>query len=432
MLKRLIIDDLIKWKNDNCKKVLIIKGARQVGKTYIIDHFGKNYFKNYIRINFEETPSLKEIFSNDLDADTIYNKISFIFPTIKINKDTLIFLDEIQSCPNARVALKFLAIDNRAFVIASGSLLGINYNEVSSFPVGYTIELQLYSLTFLEFLLANNHEKIVNILQSCYDNKTPIDEFYHKKMMDLFKLYIVVGGMPSVVNEYINNKSLHDVRVIQKNIISNYLDDISKYAENNEKTKIRDCFLSIPKNLAKDYKKFQYSVVKKNGRTKDYDGSLRWLIDAGLITCCYNVTHLELPLEGNSKEDEFKVYLNDTGLLLSMFDDESGLDILNDNLGIYKGAIYENIISDILTKNNKKLYYYRKKSGLELDFLIREKESNNLTIIEVKSSENTKAKSFNLTLNETPNINGIKLSKRNISKHNKYIEYPLYLSMFIK
>ena len=433
MLKRLIIDDLIKWKDNQEKKVLIVKGARQVGKTFIINHFGNNYYDNYIMINFEETPSAKDIFSGDLDANTIYNKISLLFPNKPINKNTLIFLDEIQSCPNARVALKFLAIDDRTDIIASGSLLGINYIEVSSFPVGYTLELQMYSLNFIEYLFAYGYdEKMLNNLYDSYVNKNKIDAFIHKKMMEVFKEYIIVGGMPSAVYSYIKNKSFHDVRIIQKNIISNYLDDISKYAKGNEKTKARECFLSIPKNLSKDYKKFQYSVVKKKGRAKDYEGSLRWLIDAGLISCCYNVTQLELPLEGNAINEEFKVYLNDTGLLLSMFDDESGLDILNDNLGIYKGAIYENIIAEILTKSNKKLYYFRKKSGLELDFLLREKESSQLSVIEVKSSENTKAKSFDLSLKTTENLKGIKLSKRNISIHNNYIEYPLYLSMFIK
>lgn len=248
-------------------------------------------------------------------------------------------------------------------------------------------------------------------------------------MMQLFKEYIVVGGMPRVVSEFTNTHNFGEVLRIQKEIINDYLDDIAKYAGGNEKAKARACFLSIPKQLAKVNKKFQYSVVKSGGTSKKYEGSLMWLFDAGIINFCHNLSKPELPLEGYSIEDQFKVYMNDTGLLISMLEEGSGKDIIDGNLGIYKGAIYENIIAETFTKLEKKLYYFQFKDKIEIDFFI--KKNNLATAIEVKSADNTKSKSLNSMINNRNVQYGIKLSSKNIGGKEKIDSIPLYMAMFL-
>ncbi|MEG1362918.1 MAG: AAA family ATPase, partial [Clostridia bacterium] len=329
MLKRKITKQLIEWKNDKDKMCLMIKGARQVGKTYIIDKFARENYKNYVYINFDEMPSYKSIFDGNLDPDTIIKQITVNIPNVNlIPNETIIFLDEIQNCPNARTALKFLSIDKRFDVVASGSLLGINYKEVPSFPVGYIETIEMYSLDFEEFLWANGmSEDAINIIKEYFDKKEEVPLAMHIKMMELFKEYIVVGGMPKVVSDFVQTHNFVNVLKKQKEIISNYLDDIAKYANGCEKAKARECFLSVPKHLSKDYKKFQYSLVDCNGTAKKYAGSLMWLYDAGIINYCYNLTIPNLPLEGNSINNQFKVYMNDTGLLMAMLEEGSAKDI---------------------------------------------------------------------------------------------------------
>jgi len=431
MLKRKIYDKLIEWKNQKNKLCLMIKGARQVGKTYIIRFFGKTEYQSFLEINFDIANHNKEIFDSGLDADTILSRISLKFPDFKlINGKTLIFIDEIQNCPNARTALKFLAEDKRFDIIASGSLLGVNHKEVPSFPVGYVDEITMYSLDFEEFLYAMGHnQELINLLKHHYDNLIPIDNFIHNQMLALFKQYIVVGGMPRVVSEYITNKHYGEVLRMQKTIVSNYLDDIAKYAESQEKVKARECFISIPRQLAKEYKKFQYSIVEKRGRASKYAGSLQWLLDAGIISRCYNLSTPSMPFLVNRIEEEFKIYMNDTGLLVSMLDEGTQNKILNGDLGIYSGAIYENIIAEIFTKNHKSLYYYAKNSSIEIDFIIYYQQEP--TAVEVKTADNTKSKSLTVLLNNYPKIKGIKLSSKNIGFTTKTINIPLYLSIFL-
>ena len=432
MLERKIINDLINWKNNPNKGALIVKGARQVGKTFIIDKFAKENYENYIYINFIENENYQTIFSESLDVETLIKQISLRVPNAKlIPNKTIIFLDEIQSCPRARAALKFLAIDKRFDVIASGSLLGINYKEVPSYPVGQVDYLEMFSLDFEEFCWANGVSKeSINDIKEYFLNLKPVPTAMHEKMLELFKEYIVVGGMPRVVSEFVTNHNFADVLKLQRAILTDYTDDISKYAEANEKTKARECFLSIPKHLAKDYKKFRYSLVSNGGTSRKYEGSLMWLYDAGIINFCYNLSIPELPFEGNAKSDVFKVYMKDTGLLMAMLEDGSQEDIIDGNLGIYKGAIYENIIADIFTKLGKKLYYFEHNSTIEMDFFIRyEKEA---TAIEVKSAMNTKSKSLN-TLMEKWNVSkAIKLSTKNISiGQNNIINLPIYMAIFL-
>ena len=431
MLKRKITQKLIDWKNDKNKKCLIVNGARQVGKTYIIDDFGKNYYENYVRINFIERPELIKIFDNSLNAEEIIKMLKVNLPEFNfVPEKTLIFFDEIQVCPNAITALKFLTIYNKYDIIVSGSLLGLSYKYVSSFPVGYVERLTLYSLDFEEFLWANGiTDDSINYVRSFYDNNKVVPDIVHEKMMKLFKDYIVIGGMPEVVETYVMENDYLKAYELQKQIIEDYRNDIIKYAEGNMKPKIRACFDSIPKHLSKDYKKFKYSDVESGASSRKYGGCLQWLNDAGIINFCYNLNTLELPLEGNSKSDVFKVYMSDTGLLMAMLEEGSQLEILNGNLGIYKGAIYENIIADIFAKKDKKLYYFEKNSTLEIDFILR--LNNKIVPIEVKSADNTKSKSLKTVIEKYNIENGIKLSSKNVGVSDNIYSYPLYMSIFI-
>ncbi len=431
MLQRKIYQSLLEWKNQKERMCLVVKGARQVGKTFIIDKFARENYENYIYMNFDESPGYKAIFDGDLDVENLIKQISLRVPNASIipNK-TIIFLDEIQNCPNARTALKFLSLDKRFDVIASGSLLGINYKEVESFPVGYTEQIEMNSLDFEEFLWANGitPQSILDV-RDYFEKKQVVPTAIHERMMSLFKEYIVVGGMPRVVNDFVQNHNFANVLKIQKAIINDYQDDIAKYAEGAEKTKARACFLSIPKHLSKDYKKFRYSLVMPSGSLRKYAGSLMWLYDAGIINFCHNLEIPQLPLEGNSKSDIFKVYMKDTGLLVAMLDEGTQEDIIDGNLGIYKGAIYENIIADMLAKKGKKLYYFEYNSTLEVDFFIRFEKV--ITAIEVKSAGNKKSKSLETVMNKYNVKKGIKLAPSNYGRKNNIDIFPIYMAMFL-
>lgn len=431
MLKRKIYQSLIEWKKQTEKMCLVVKGARQVGKTFIIDKFARENYENYVYINFDENPGYKVIFDGDLDVNNLIKQISLRVPNVSlVPHKTIIFLDEIQNCPNARTALKFLALDKRFDVIASGSLLGINYKEVESFPVGYTEQLEMYSLDFEEFLWANGiEEQSILDVKEFFDKKEVVPQAMHERMMELFKEYIVVGGMPRVVNDFVKNHNFANVLKFQKAIISDYEDDIAKYADGSEKAKARACFLSIPKHLSKDYKKFRYSLVMPSGSSRKYAGSLMWLYDAGIINFCHNLEIPQLPLEGNSKSDTFKVYMRDTGLLVAMLDEGTQEDIIDGNLGIYKGAIYENIIGDVLAKKGKKLYYFEYNSTLEVDFFIRYERV--ITAIEVKSSGNSKSKSLETLMEKYGVKKGIKLAPSNYGKKGEIDIFPIYMAMFL-
>ena len=431
MLERKIHKQLLEWKNRADRQCLLVKGARQVGKTYSIDRFCRENYNHYIYINFDINTDYASIFDGALDSETIIKNLSLIFRNVKIVPgETVVFLDEIQNCPRARTALKFLAIERPFDVIASGSLLGINYKEVPSFPVGYVNHIEMHSLDFEEFCWANGMtQEALGYLASYFNKLEMVPTAVHERMMSLFREYIVIGGMPAAVNSFLHSHSFSAVYDTQRGILQDYLDDIAKYAEGTEKAKARECFLSIPRNLAKDYKKFQYSVVSKGGSSRKYGGSLMWLQDAGIISYCYNLSTPQLPLEGNSKNDEFKIYMRDTGLLLAMLEEGSQKDIIDGNLGIYKGAVYENIIADIFTKSCKKLYYFCIPNKIEVDFIIRhEREA---TAIEVKSSENTKSKSMNSIMENHDVKRGIKLSTKNIGSIGNVLSLPLYMAMFL-
>jgi len=431
MLKRKLEKQLFEWKNNPDRMPLVVKGARQVGKTFTIDKFCRKNYSHYYNIDFNEMPKFKDVFGGDLDTITILKNLTLEIPDLKLVPGaTVIFLDEIQNCPNARTALKFLAKDERFDVIATGSLLGINYQEVTSFPVGYTDHLEMHSLDFEEFCWANGlSDDALSIVKECYSDKLPMQVSGHNRMFSLFKEYMVVGGMPRVVFDFVNNHNFGSVLKIQRTIIEDYKDEIAKYAKAGDKAKARSCFLSVSKQLAKDYKKFQYSVVEKGGTSRKFGGALMWLYDAGIINFCYNLSIPELPLEGNSKNSEFKVYMRDTGLLVAMLEDGSQANIIKGNLGIYKGAIYENVIADIFAKQGKKLYYFDKPNRLEVDFIIR--QDDRPVGVEVKSGDNTKAKSLDSLVGFWGLSKGIKLTSGNLGACGKIETLPLYMAMFL-
>jgi len=431
MLKRKIYDDLMRWKSRKDKQCLLIKGARQVGKTFIIEQFANENYKHVTTINFVQNPAYKSIFDGDLDTETLIKQISLRVPGAElVPSEMLLFLDEIQDCPPARAALKFLTQDGRFDVIASGSLLGINYKDVPSYPVGYVEHLEMHSLDFEEYLWANGVTPMsISDIKEYFDARKKVPTSMHERMMELFKEYIVVGGMPRAVDEFVTTHNFANVLKIQRGILADYEDDIAKYAKDAEKPKARACFLSIPKHLSKDYKKFQYSIVERGGTARKYGGSLLWLYDAGVINFCYNLAIPELPLEGNAKSDTFKVYMRDTGLLMAMLEDGSQEDVIDGNLGIYKGAIYENIVADIFTKLGKKLYYFEQNGKLEIDFFIRRNKM--ATAVEVKSADNTKTKSLDAVFTKYGVKHGIKLSAKNVGGTDIFDSYPLYMAMFL-
>ena len=431
MLKRKITASLLTWKQDPDKRVLLVKGARQVGKTYSILDFAKNNYQSTIYINFEENPAYKEIFAGDLDMTTLVKQITLRVPNVKLVPGrTLLFLDEIQSCPRARTALKFLALGRQFDVIASGSLLGINYKDVPSFPVGYIDYLEMSGLDLEEFMWANKiPASSIQDLKEFYTKRQPVPTAMHTRMLELLKEYIVVGGMPRVVQEYVTRHDFVRVLRLQRGILSDYEDDIAKYALGAEKTKARACFLSLPRHLAKDYKKFRYSLVEAKGTARKFGGSLMWLYDAGIINFCHNLASPQLPLEGNALSDVFKVYLRDTGLLIAMLEDGTQIDIMDGRLGVYKGAVYENIIADIFAKGGKRLYYFEHNSQFEIDFFIR--WQGKATAVEVKAANSTKAKSLTTVLQNYGVEQGIKLSAQNLSVNGAVLNLPLYMAMFL-
>lgn len=443
MLKRKIETYLANWKKSEDKKPLVIKGIRQCGKTYIIRKFASENYKSVVYMNFILEPDKKSAFTGNIDVDTIILNLSALIPSSRfINGETCIILDEIQECKEARTALKSFLIDGRFDIIATGSLLGVkgygksrNKNEEGqdSVPVGYETVIDMYPLDFEEFLWANEiNEEVINSVKSCFEKETAVPDGIHKVMMDLLYRYVIVGGLPEVVNCFLETKNIELIYKVQRNLIAEYEEDMVKYAEEADKPRIRECFESIPKHLAKENKKFQYSVVRRGGRTSQYIGSIQWLEDAGIIQRCYNTSIPQLPLSGNSMKDSFKVYTSDIGILMSMLDYGTQADILKGNLLGYKGAIFENLMADFLCKSGQKLYYFHKESGLELDFLVRFK--GECFILEVKAKTG-KAKSMSTVLKNKDVYhvnNAIKLGQYNVGRKGEILTIPLYMGFLIK
>lgn len=437
MLKRKIEQTLIDWKNTEGRKPLIIKGCRQCGKTFSVQDFAKKNYKNVVYLNFFENPDYASVFSGSLEIDNIIMMLSALLGKAAVFEpgETVLILDEIQDCPEARTALKFFRIDGRFDVIGTGSLLGVKGygKEPKSIPVGSEMVIDMYPLDFEEFLWANDiSESVIEMMRKCMVEEKPIPEALHNKMRQLLLQYTVVGGMPDAVQTFVDTKQMDDVLRIQRDIVRAYEDDMVKYAERKDKSRIKECFQSIPKQLSKENKKFQYSVIKTGSTASKYAGSLQWVEDAGIISRCYNLSITELPLDGNAEEDVFKVYMRDCGLFVSMLEDGTQFDILQGNLYGYKGAIFENLIADIFAKMGRKLYYYHKDSGLEVDFVIRYK--GECTLVEVKaSSGNIKSTKTILNHPEKYHVNSaIKLGDYNIGRNGQILTLPLYMAFMLK
>ena len=437
MLKRKIEDKLIDWKKDKNHKPLIIKGCRQCGKTFSVLNFAKNNYKNVVYLNFFENPDYVSVFEGSLEVDNITMLLSALLGNkAKFESgNTVIIFDEIQECPEARTALKFFNNDGRYDVIGTGSLLGVKGygKEPRSIPVGSETVMTMYPLDFEEYLWAEGiDEKIIHFLSDSLEKEKPIPKALHEHLRQLLLQYTIVGGMPEIVKTFISNRQLNQVLKMQRDILYSYEDDMIKYADKSDKSHITECFRSIPKQLSKENKKFQYSLIKKRSTASKYLGCLKWIEDAGIITRCYNLNNTELPLEGNAKEDVFKVYMCDCGLFVSMLENGTQYDILKGNLYGYKGAIFENLVADIFYKMGRKLYYFHKDSGLEIDFVIRYK--GKCTLIEVKSSSgNIKSTKTILKHPEKYHVEkAIKLGDYNIGKMDNVLTLPLYMAFLLK
>ena len=439
MLKRKMETTLAQWKAEKKHTPLIIKGCRQCGKSFIVEKFGRENYEHVILLDFVKDSSYSAIFEGSLDVDHLTMLMSANIGTRAsfVPGKTLIVFDEIQECPNARTALKYFALDGRYDVIGTGSLLGVHgygkKNLPRSVPVGYEQIEEMYPLDFEEFLWANGiDENTFRYLNECFQAETPVPNALHERLRELLLQYVVVGGMPEVVEAFVETKQLNTVLAIQRRIIRSYKDDMVKYAGDEDKVKIKECFESIPRQLSKENKKFQYSSVRKNARASEYISCLQWIEDAGIIRRCYNLSIPELPLDGNAESDKFKVYMADTGLFVSMLEDGTQWDILQGNLYTYKGAIYENLIADFLGKMGRRLYYYHKDSGLELNFIIR--RNGSAVPIEVKAT-NGNAKSLRTVLNHPEKYHvkeALKIIDGNIGRDGKVLSIPHYLTFLLQ
>lgn len=445
MLKRKIEEELIAWKNDSNRKPLVIKGCRQCGKTFIVQKFAEENYANVVYLNFMQDSDYALAFEGSKRVDDIVMNLSAMIPLSQfVANETCIIIDEIQECPAARTALKFFKMDGRYDIIATGSLLGVkgygerrnssgNESSKTSIPVGYETIIDMYPLDFEEFLWANGiSEAIIGKLTACLDSIQPVPEAIHQKMRQLILQYTVVGGMPSVVNTFVNTHNMGRVLAEQRGIVAEYEEDMVKYASDADKPRIRECFESIPRQLSKEYKKFQYSTIRKGAKASQYTGSIQWIEDAGIITRCRNLTITELPLNGNAIDDCFKIYMADTGLFVSMLDDGTQFDIMQGNLHAYKGAIFENLVADIFTKMKRRLYYFRKDSGLEVDFVTRYK--GECVLVEVKAKDgNIKSSKTILSHPEKYHVNhAIKLGDLNIGNSGQFLTLPLYMTFLLR
>lgn len=450
MLRRKIENTLEQWKSTSGHKPLVIMGIRQCGKTFIVQHFAAAHYKTVVYINFIKQPERINAFVGSKDVNVILLNLSAQIQGVSFTPgDTCFIFDEIQECPEARTSLKFFKEDGRFDVIATGSLLGVQgYGDekkkrrrrlvelkepdINSVPVGSEDIIEMYPLDFEEFLWANGlSEDVVETLRKCYGEEKPVPAGIHVAMKQFLNLYVTIGGLPEPINVFLKTKNMNEVSKAYKSILKEYRDDMVKYAPDKDKPHIRECFNSIPKQLAKDNKKFQYNKVKPGGRSDTYLGSLQWLEDAGIICRCYNTDITGLPMEGNAKDNVFKVYTADIGLLVEMLGPGVRADILQGNLGGFKGAIYENLMADTLHKKEQNLYYFQKDSGMELDFLVR--LNGECVPLEVKA-KTAQAKSVKTVLNHPEKYkvkHVIKFGDFNIGRDGQLLTLPNYMQFLL-
>lgn len=432
MLKRKIIKKLEAWKETIANKALLIKGARQVGKTTVVRQFAKANYKNFVEINFEQMPVAKQAFEGNLDARTILLNLSAMgFGPLEPGK-TLIFFDEIQSCPKARTAIKFLVEDGQYDYIESGSLLGINYKDVSSYPVGFEHELDMFPLDFEEFLWACNiSDDVVSMLKDCYTSIRPVPDFLHQQIMDRYRQYLVVGGMPEVVATYISNEDFGKTITNQKDILAGYRNDISKYA-GNDKMLVKSVFDAIPGQLSKQDKRFVLASIEKNASRRKYGAPTQWLVDAGMAYYSFNVGSFELPFPSHENMRLYKLFFVDSGLMCAMVLNGIQAKVLTGDIFVNEGALAENYVAGELAKHGASLNYYDRKSKHELDFVFP--EDDKITILEVKSGKDYKK---HVSLDMAQSLFSEKINRRivmscnNLEVEDGVLYLPFYMSMFI-
>ncbi len=435
-LRRKVDDYLVKWKNSDNKMPLIIKGARQIGKTESIRNFALNNYKSFIEINFALENRYDDIFDDGYRVEDIVRNISFKNNDFDfIENDTLIFFDELQECSKCATCLKSFREDGRYDVICSGSLMGINYKEIESNSVGNKIDYIMYSLDFEEFLWAKGYND--NHIEDIYTymrEVRPLPNAMLNALFTAFKDYMVVGGMPAIVSEFIKNNNFSGILNMQKQILLDYEEDITKYANGLDQAKILSVYRKIPIFLGKDNKKFQISKIERGARNREYVGTIDWLKNAGIINICYGLSELSLPLRGNYNPDVYRLYFGDTGLLIGSLDTEAQNDLrFNKNFNTYKGAIYENVVADMLVKAGYDLFFYKNERGtIEMDFFIRDTET--LIPLEVKAIDGA-TKSLNSLIgnNKKSNIKyGIKLGYKNIGFNDKFYTFPYFLVFLLR
>lgn len=434
-IKRKIDTFLFDWKNTEGHLPLIIRGARQIGKTYSIRKFGKTY-NSYVEINFIDNPEFKDIFSNGYSTNEVIKRISFINPNFEfIPEQTLIFFDEMQEYPDCSTCLKFFAEDGRFDIICSGSMMGLNYKKISSNSVGFKKDITMHSVDFEEYLWTKGYkEDFSEEIYRHLKNQEPFSDTEFKILNDYFIEYAVLGGMPAVIKQFLEDGTFTNILPIQQQLVLDYEEDITKYADGIDKTKIKNIYRNIPVFLAKENKKFLITKVAKNARSREYIGCAEWLRDAGVVNICYCLNNAELPIKGNYDESKYKIYYHDTGLLIANLDEEASEDLRkNQNLGAYKGAIYENLIGQMLVSQGYDLFYYAKEnSQLEMDFFVRTTES--LVPVEVKAKDGATISLNNLI--SYPSYSdvkfGIKFSHKNIGFNGRFYTVPYFCAFLLK
>lgn len=438
MLKRKIDKYLEEWKASVDKKPLIVKGARQVGKTASIRYFGEKYYKYIVEINFTLQPKYKQIFADGYEVDSIIKNITLLNPSlVVVPHETLLFFDELQEYPDCATSLKSFKQDGRYDVICSGSLMGLYYQQIESNSVGYKTDYEMYSLDFEEFLWAKGYDEhfIDDLYQHMVDIK-PLSNMQMDVLGELFNDYMILGGMPEVVNRYIESGQFSGLLQLQRQLLQDYEEDITKYAVGFDKAKVLAVYRHITTFLAAENKRFQVTKIARGARNREYIGAVEWLANAGIINICYCMQTPSLPLKGNYDAKLYKVYYRDTGLLIASLDEEAQEDLrANRNFGTYKGAIYENIVGDMLVKQGYDLYYYRSETpSLEMDFFVRDAQS--LIPVEVKANNNATASLNRLISSDKEKYDdikyGIKLCNKNVGFNGKFYTFPYFLTFLLR
>ena len=436
VIKRKLDTFLLDWKARTDHKPLVVKGARQIGKTFSVTMFAKSNYAHTVEVNFALQPKYMSIFEDGYEVDSILKNISLLNPEIEIvPHETLIFFDEIQQQPAAATCLKSFCIDGRYDVICSGSLMGISYKEIESNSVGYKEDFDMKSMDFEEFLWAKGYgEQAIEELLRKMVSVEPLSKIEMEVMASAFQDYMVVGGMPAIVKKYLESKTFVGVLEMQRQLLRDYDEDITKYATGMDKAKVRAVYNHIPVFLGQANKKFQITKVARGARGREYVGTVEWLNDAGVVNICYCMGEPSLPLKGNYIHNNYKIYYHDTGLLLASLDEEAQQDLReNKNFGTYKGAIYENIVAEMLVKQGCPLFFYRnEKSTVEMDFFVRDAES--LIPIEVKAQDGATA-SLNKMIDDEKYSDvryGIKLANKNIGFNGKFYTFPYFLAFLLK